>query len=74
MKLFWDAFTLNNIRIDNKSDYFWGEPTDTSATTATLDVKRRRRGARPVKIFSKLNYFISGYFDPTNIFFDIKNI
>ena len=28
-----------------------------------------------VKIFSKLNYFIFGYFDPTNIFFDNeKNI
>ena len=26
-----------------------------------------------VKFFSKLNYFIFGYFDPTNIFFNNKN-
>ena len=28
---------------------------------------------RPVKLFSKLNYFIFGYFDLTNYFFDNKN-
>ena len=27
----------------------------------------------PVKFFSKLNYFIFGYFDPINIFFDNTN-
>ena len=27
----------------------------------------------PVKFFSKFNYFIFGYFDPTNNFFDNKN-
>ena len=34
----------------------------------------RRTGTTwSVKFFSKLNYFIFGYFDPTNIFFDNKN-
>ena len=28
---------------------------------------------KAVKFFSKLNYFIFGYFEPTNIFFDNKN-
>ena len=28
---------------------------------------------QPVKIFSKLNYFIFEYFDPTNNFFDNEN-
>ena len=30
-------------------------------------------GVDSVKFFSKLNYFILGFFDPTNIFFDNKN-
>ena len=32
-----------------------------------------KRPAVAVKFFSKLNYLIFGYFDPTNILFDIKN-
>ena len=33
----------------------------------------KKYASRPVKFFSKLNYFIFGYFDPTNIYFDNKN-
>ena len=33
----------------------------------------RGAGFHSVKFFSKLNYFIFGYFDPTNNFFDTKN-
>ena len=30
-------------------------------------------GLHPVKFFSNFNYFIFGYLDPTNNFFDNKN-
>ena len=30
-------------------------------------------GLLALKFFAKLNYFIFGYFDPTNILFDNKN-
>ena len=36
-------------------------------------VKKRHACWLPVKFFSKLNLFISGYFDPVNIFSDDKN-
>ena len=32
-----------------------------------------RNDLRAVKVFSKLKYFIFGFFDPTNNFFDNKN-
>ena len=43
-----------------------GDCTDVSDKTDSLACWS------PVKFFSKLNYFIFGYFDPTNIFFDKK--